>query len=86
MKNRNFRELPKSDDPYALDMLSVSPEDVFPEQFEHFIVGKKHLKQMLKEMHPELMQPEYWRKVQQEASTGIIKFFTPYSKEKRFTR
>src|SRR6056300_1719185 len=51
MDERNFREIPKSDDPYALDTLSVAPNDVFPEQFEHFIVGKKHLKDCLKELH-----------------------------------
>ena len=86
MNQRTFREIPKSDDPYAMDTLSVSPEDVFPEQFEHFIVGKKHLKAILKELHPELMQPEYWRQVQAEAAQGKVHHFTPYTKEKRFNQ
>lgn len=86
MADRTFREIPKSDDPYALDTLSVSPVDVFPEQFEHFIVGKKHLKTILKELHPELMQPDYWKKVQADAVSGKVQHFTPYAKEKSFSR
>lgn len=84
MNKRVFRDLPKSDDPYVLDTLSVSPEDVFPEQFEHFIVGKKHLKTILKEIHPELMDPEFWRQTQARAAEGHVEHFTPYSEEKRF--
>lgn len=84
MHERNFRAIPKSDDPYAIDTLSVAPNDVFPEQFEHFIVGKKHLKELLKEMHGDLMTPEYWRNVQQITATGAIQNFTPYPKSRRF--
>ena len=86
MNLRNFRELPKSDDPFAMDMLSVSPEDVFPEQFRHFIVGKKALKEQLMELHPELMDPQYWRDVQAKATSGEVKHFTPYAESKRFKR
>lgn len=86
MHERTFRELPKSDDPFALDTLSVSPEDVFPEQFEHFIVGKKHLKALLKELHPELMQPSFWRTAQEKAKLRGIEHFTPYPAAKRFVR
>lgn len=86
MHQRNFRNIPKSDDPFALDTLSVSPEDVFPEQFEHFIVGKKHLKQMLKAMHPDLMTAEYWREIQARAASGEIQHFSPYAESKRFVR
>ena len=64
MNERNFRSLPKSDDPYAIDTLSVAPNDVFPEQFEHFIVGKRKFKDILKSLHGDLMTPEYWHEVQ----------------------
>ncbi|MBT1450429.1 bifunctional isocitrate dehydrogenase kinase/phosphatase [Glaciecola sp. XM2] len=84
MDQPNFREIPKSDDPYALDTLSVAPNDVFPEQFEHFIVGKKHLKDLLREYHSELFSPQYWRQVQSIASKGVIQNFTPYPPHIRF--
>jgi isocitrate dehydrogenase kinase/phosphatase len=86
MRERTFRELPKSDDPYAADTLSVGPNDVFPEQFEHFIVGKKHLKILLKELHPELMSPFYWQQLQAKAALGEVQHFTPYAESKRFNR
>jgi len=84
MNERVFRDLPKSDDPYALDTLSVGPSDVFPEQFEHFIVGKKHLKDLLKKYHGDLMSPAYWREVQSIAAKGNIQNFTPYPAHVRF--
>ncbi len=86
MNERNFRELPKSDDPYALDTLSVGPTDVFPEQFEHFIVGKKHLKDLLKEYHGDLLSPQYWKEMQKIAAQGVIQNFTPYPDHIRFHR
>ena len=86
MSERNFRDIPKSDDPYALDTLSVAPSDVFPEQFEHFIVGKRPFKEMLKAKHGDLMTSEYWRRVQKETSKGEIHNFTPYPQSRRFSR
>lgn len=86
MSERNFRELPKSDDPYALDTLSVAPNDVFPEQFEHFIVGKKQFKDILKTLHGDLMTPAYWREVQTITAKGEVQNFTPYNPQMRFAR
>ena len=86
MHERNFREIPKSDDPYAIDTLSVAPNDVFPEQFEHFIVGKKQFKDILKELHGDLMTAEYWRQVQAITARKETQNFTPYSPSIRFTR
>ncbi|MDO6578497.1 bifunctional isocitrate dehydrogenase kinase/phosphatase [Alteromonas stellipolaris] len=86
MNERHFRALPKSDDPYAMDMLSVGPSDVFPEQFEHFIVGKRKLKDILKSLHGDLMTPEYWHEVQAKCARGDIQHFTPYNANVRFNR
>ncbi|AWL12889.1 Isocitrate dehydrogenase kinase/phosphatase [Saliniradius amylolyticus] len=84
MNERRFQRLPQSDDPYALDTLSVAPDDVFPEQFRHFIVGKKPLKDELMRLHPELTDPDWWQQVQKEVSNGLIKDVSPYPKHKRF--
>ena len=84
LKDREFRSLPKSDDPYAIDTLSVGPTDVFPEQFEHFIVGKKRLKQELKALHGEIMTAEYWRDMQAQSLKGDVPEFIPYDQSKRF--
>lgn len=86
MSERQFRRLPKTDDPYAIDTLSVGPTDVFPEQFEHFIVGKKVFKDILKELHGDLMTTEYWLETQRITAQGIIQNFTPYPEQYRFIR
>lgn len=86
MSERQFRSLPKNDDPYALDTLSIGPSDVFPEQFEHFIVPKKAFKDILKELHGDLMTTEYWLETQRITAQGIIQNFTPYPEQFRFTR
>lgn len=83
MHEREFRLLPNSDDPYAIDTLSVGPTDVFPQQFEHFIVGKKHLKILLKELHGDLMTQAYWLSAQQQAATREVQHFWPYAQSKR---
>lgn len=86
MSERNFRHLPKSDDPYALDTLSVAPNDVFPEQFEHFIVGKREFKEIFKQHHADLFSPEYWLNIQKKVASGDIIHVIPYPESKRFPR
>lgn len=86
MSERNFRALPQSDDPYAMDTMSVGPTDVFPQQFEHFIVGKRDLKLIFKELHSDLFSPEYWIQVQKQVATGDIIHVTPYLEEVKFPR
>ena len=86
MSERHFRSLPKSDDPYAIDTLSVGPNDVFPEQFEHFIVGKREFKALLKELHGDIMTAEYWQSIQALTSNGVIPNFTPYPERYCFPR
>lgn len=86
MSERNFRKLPHSDDPYALDTLSVAPNDVFPEQFEHFIIGKRELKAIFKTLHADLFTPEYWQQVQKQVANGDIIHVNPYPEEAKFPR
>lgn len=86
MSERNFRELPQSDDPYAMDTMSVAPNDVFPQQFEHFIIGKRDQKEIFKEFHSDLFSPQYWKAVQKQVATGDIIHVTPYLEEAKFPR
>lgn len=83
MHEREFRQLPTSDDPYALDVLSVGPNDVFPQQFEHFIVGKKALKVVFKELHSDIMTQAFWLAAQHKAATREVQYFWPYPESKR---
>lgn len=86
MSERNFRTLPTSDDPYAMDCLSVGPQDVFPQQFEHFIVGKKQFKDIFKTLHSDIFNPDYWRDIQAKTARGEIYHAAPYPEKQRFKR
>lgn len=85
MHEREFRVFPKSADPYAIDTLSVGPSDVFPEQFEHFIVSKKTHKIILKELHGDLMTQQFWLEAQRKAASGDVQYFWPYAESKRLS-
>jgi isocitrate dehydrogenase kinase/phosphatase len=85
MNERQFRALPK-DDPYGMDTLSVGPTDVFPEQFEHFILSKPAWKKRLKHHHADLFTPEYWWNVQQGIEDGTNPHFCPYNPTMQFPR
>ena len=67
-------------------MSRKSAADVFPQQFEHFIVGKRKLKDILKSLHGDLMTAEYWRGVQKKCASNDVQHFTPYNKEMCFKR
>jgi isocitrate dehydrogenase kinase/phosphatase len=49
-------------------------------------VGKKVFKDILKELHGDLMTTEYWLETQRITAQGIIQNFTPYPERYRFIR
>ena len=58
----------------------VAPNDVFPEQFEHFIVGKRKFKDILKSLHGDLMPLNIgtkFRKNVHEAMFNTSRLTTP---------
>lgn len=85
MHERDFHELPK-DDPFALDSLSVGPTDVFPEQFEYFILAKKQWKEMLKQTHSDLFTAKYWKGLQNSIKQQDSPHFFPFNPAMRFPR
>lgn len=78
LNDRYFRPLPDMSDPFAADALSVGPEDVFPEQFKHFIVTHPDHKALLQAMHPEIFDYQFWRRLQKESKQGAISHVLPY--------
>lgn len=82
---RNFRALPSNDDPYGIDTLSVGPEDVFPEQFKHFIVTAPNHKKLLMQLHPEIFDYRYWQslKMQTQFNPQTV---LPYPETIRFDK
>ena len=85
----NFRAIPEPRTPEeemsADTWYTVSPADVFPEEFRRFLFGRKAIKHLFSELHGELFDPGYWQSLQGAISTGRVMDVFPYRRKKRFT-
>jgi isocitrate dehydrogenase kinase/phosphatase len=90
MEDMRFRRIPPprsyeeelSAEPYW----SVGPSDVFPEQFEHFLVGEPRARRIFYEYHRDLLDPGFWSEKQAHLRAGIQEDVFPYPEELRFPR
>ena len=90
MEDMRFRRIPPprsyeeelSEEPYW----SVGPSDVFPEQFEHFLVGEPRARRIFYEYHRDLLDPGFWSEKQAHVRAGIQEDVFPYPEELRFPR
>jgi len=82
-----FRAMPEATDPSqelsAEPWFSVGEHDVFPEEFASFLVPEGPLREIFLDAHAELMQPEWWRSIQQRLRSGEIFDTYPYREERR---
>ncbi len=63
---------------------SVGQYDVFPEQFDHFLMPTNAVRQALLTHHPEIFTYEFWKEKQDAVKQGRIEDIFPYSTEIRF--
>ncbi len=86
----NFRKIPeaRTHEEEMSDKVwySVAANDVFPEEFRHFLFGKPETKQRFREMHGELFEAEYWTHLQERLRAGEVSEVFPYRQRKRFNR
>jgi len=85
-----FRRIPPprdyADEIAAEPYWSVGPTDVFPEQFEHFLVGDPGAREMFYEYHRDLLDPSFWQGKQERVRAGVQEDVFPYPEEIRFPR
>jgi isocitrate dehydrogenase kinase/phosphatase len=65
---------------------SVGPSDVFPEQFDRFLVADPEARAIFFEYHRDLLDPAFWAGKQERVRAGIQEDVFPYPEEARFTR
>lgn len=88
MTEMNFREIPMPR--YPEDELShepwysVAPEDIFPEEFRHYLCADPAIAALFDEMHVELFTASFWRSVQQRVREGHIEDVFAYRRRQRF--
>jgi len=64
----------------------VGEGDVFPEQFEHFLVSDPRAREIFYEYHRDLLDPAFWTGKQERVRNGVQEDVFPYPEEMRFNR
>jgi isocitrate dehydrogenase kinase/phosphatase len=90
MADVSFRRIPPAasyDDEVAAEPYwPVGPNDVFPEQFDRFLVSDPRARAMFYEVHRDLLDPEFWARKQERVRAGAQEDVFPYPEEIRFSR
>jgi isocitrate dehydrogenase kinase/phosphatase len=86
----NFRRIPEprdyEEELAAEPFYSVGPNDVFPEEFPRFLIGRKDIREMFLRMHGDLYDVKFWRDVQARLRQGEIFDVFPYRQRLRFRK
>jgi len=90
MTDCNFRRIPPptsyEDEMAAEPYWSVGPHDVFPEQFERFLVADPHSRAVFMQYHGDLTDPAFWIGKQERVRSGIQEDVFSYPEAIRFRR
>ena len=86
----NFRHIPPprypEDELAAEPWYSVAPNDIFPEEFAAFLLCDPQTRRVFCQLHPELLNADYWQQKQQNIEAGIFEDVFPYPDNQRFKR
>ena len=86
MTEVNFRDIPPprypEDELASEPWYSIAPNDVFPEEFRHFLCGDRRIRQVFEELHSDLFTAEYWRGLQQRIREGHVEDVFAYRKQR----
>jgi isocitrate dehydrogenase kinase/phosphatase len=64
----------------------VGEHDVFPEQFDSFLVSEPRARDIFYQYHRDLLEPRFWQAKQELVRAGEQEDVFPYSEEMRFRR
>ena len=65
---------------------SVGANDVFPEQFERFLVSAPRAREIFLAQHADLNSPQFWLGKQERVRAGLQDDVFPYPESARFRR
>jgi isocitrate dehydrogenase kinase/phosphatase len=90
MSEVSFRRIPPprnyEEELAAEPYWNVGPTDVFPEQFDRFLVADPQARAIFFEYHRDLLDPAFWAGKQESLRAGIQEDVFPYPDESRFSR
>lgn len=89
MTEVNFRDIPPprypEDELASEPWYSVSPGDVFPEEFRHWLCADPRIGPLFEEMHADLFRADYWRALQNRIREGHVEDVYEYRRRQRFS-
>ena len=89
MTEVNFRDIPPprypEDELASEPWYSVSPGDVFPEEFRHWLCAASRIGPLFEEMHADLFRADYWRALQNRIREGHVEDVYAYRRRQRFS-
>lgn len=85
----NFRKIPQAyyyeDELASEPWFAVAENDVFPEEFRHFITLQTELMDVFKQYHGDLLDVQFWRETQKRIMNAEPIHIFPYRDEQRLT-
>lgn len=89
MTEVNCRDIPPprypEDELASEPWYSVSPGDVFPEEFRHWLCADPRIGPLFEEMHADLFRADYWRALQNRIREGHVEDVYAYRRRQRFS-
>lgn len=86
----NFRIIPEPRDYYdemsSEPWYSVGDNDVFPEEFPRFLIGRSEIRDIFYKLHGDLYNVKFWKSVQDRLKKGEIFDVFPYRQRLRFKK
>ncbi len=86
----HFRDLPVARDDEeelaAEPWFYVGQDDVFPEEFLHFMGLNSHHRELFVEHHGDVLDPSFWRGLRERHANGEVIHVFPYDRSKRLER
>jgi isocitrate dehydrogenase kinase/phosphatase len=88
MTSCNFRKVPAprtpEDEMASEPWYTVHKNDVFPEEWQTFLLGDPAIRAVLLELHPDLFEASFWQGLKERIESGYIEDVFPYSDAIRF--
>lgn len=84
----SFRRIPEAPTP-ELELSDevwypIARNDVFPEEFDTFLLSDPQVRAVFLKYHGDLLEPEFWQQTQEKIRAGHIVDFFPYPQTHRF--
>ncbi len=86
----NFRKKPEPQTTEqlmsAVPWYSVAENDIFPEEFTHFLLANDNIRKYFMRHHADLLGIDFWKTIQSKITQGIYEDVFPYPQKYRLNR